>query len=319
MEARAFSLQTGQVVGAAVAAVSVGALLLMFLWLKRRRREARNERAPQREKVLRPAGYSSLCRIDELHEQLLSGLAQAVASAVLFGLTGGMLYPIATGLALGEFTLAQLWALPRYEVLIAVLAFALGTLLWCVRSLARVWKLEDEARNWRFGLRGEQAVAEKLGAREVAAAGYVAFHDVPGDGKWNIDHIVVGPGGVFVLETKARPRRRATRAQEEQDVVFDGQVLQFPWCEDWKAVRQVAANARWVREFLAGFGPKEVPVQPVIVVPGWYVKPKGNYPVKVMNAKYLVGYLARMKPLFTHEQLVPLVRRLDERCRDLEF
>jgi hypothetical protein len=36
-------------------------------------------------------------------------------------------------------------------------------------------------------------------------------------------------------------------------------------------------------------------VQPVIVVPGWYVKPKGNYEVKVMNAKYLVGYLRDAK------------------------
>jgi hypothetical protein len=50
-----------------------------------------------------------------------------------------------------------------------------------------------------------------------------------------------------------------------------------------------------VREFLAGFGPKDLPVQPVIVVPGWYVESKGNYPVKAMNAKYLVGYLEGAK------------------------
>jgi hypothetical protein len=48
-------------------------------------------------------------------------------------------------------------------------------------------------------------------------------------------------------------------------------------------------NARWVREFLAGFGPKDLVVQPVIVVPGWYVKTKRNYPLKAMSAKYLAG------------------------------
>jgi hypothetical protein len=37
-------------------------------------------------------------------------------------------------------------------------------------------------------------------------------------------------------------------------------------------------------------------VQPVIVVPGWWVEAKGNYPVKVMNAKYLVGYLVGRPP-----------------------
>jgi hypothetical protein len=41
--------------------------------------------------------------------------------------------------------------------------------------------------------------------------------------------------------------------------------------------------------FWPGSGPKDLVGQPVIVVPGWYVKPKGNYPVKVMNATYLVS------------------------------
>jgi len=31
------------------------------------------------------------------------------------------------------------------------------------------------------------------------------------------------------------------------------------------------------------------------------------------------AYLAGTKPQFTAEQLRPIIRRLDERCRDLEF
>ena len=60
-------------------------------------------------------------------------------------------------------------------------------------------------------------------------------------------------------------------------------------------------------------------VQPVIVVPGWYVKPKGNYPVKIMNATHLVGYLKGMKRVFSPEQLETTILRLDERCRVVEF
>ena len=52
-----------------------------------------------------------------------------------------------------------------------------------------ILKLATDVRNWRFGLRGEQAVAEKLADRTLAAAGYSAFHDVPGTGGWNIDHV----------------------------------------------------------------------------------------------------------------------------------
>jgi hypothetical protein len=60
-------------------------------------------------------------------------------------------------------------------------------------------------------------------------------------------------------------------------------------------------------------------VQPVIVVPGWWVEPSGNYPVKVMNAGYLVGYLVGAKRVWAAEQLEAVKGRLEERCRDLEF
>src|SRR6266850_2171445 len=107
----------------------------------------------------------------------------------------------------------------------------------------------DRCEKLAIRIKGEQAVAEKLADRGLSAAGYSAFHDVPGSGDWNIDHVVVGPGGVFVLETKARPRRKAKREQEDNVVLFDGSVLQFPWCYDRDAVPQVVRNAKWVREF----------------------------------------------------------------------
>ena len=312
-------LNLAQVVGSLVAcALVLGGFYGLFS-LKKRRREQRKERPPQRDKLLRPAGYSATCRIDTLSEKWMSAAAQAVGAGMFFGLTVGTLYPLLAALALGRVTARQVWNAPRSDVIIVGALVAIIALLWAVRAFQVVWRLDDELRNWRFGLRGEQAVAESLADRGVAAAGYVAFHDVPGEGEWNIDHVVVGPGGVFVLETKARPRRKATRSQEEQEVFFDGKVLDFPWCYDGKAAEQVERNARWVREFLTGFGPKDLVVQPVIVVPGWYVKTKGNYPVKAMNATYLVGYLKGARRVFSPEQLETTMRRLDERCRVVEF
>jgi hypothetical protein len=302
------------VIGSLVACALVLGVFWALFWLKRRRREERKERPPQREKLLRPAGYSAMRRIDALWEKCMSAVAQAIGAGVFFGLAVGTFYPLLAALALG-----QVWGAPKSDLIIVAALVGIIALLWAVRGFQAAWRLDDELRNWRFGLRGEQAVAEKLADRGVAAAGYVAFHDVPGEGEWNVDHVVVGPGGVFVLETKARPRRKATRPQEEQDVFFDGKVLEFPWCYDRKAAEQVERNVRWVREFLAGFGPKDLVVQPVIVVPGWYVKTKGNYPVKAMNATYLVGYLKGARRVFSPEQLETTIRRLDERCRVVEF
>ena len=122
-----------------------------------------------------------------------------------------------------------------------------------------------------------------------------------------------------MLETKARARRKANRAQKENVVVFDGRTLEFPWCEDRKAVDQVQRNARWMRDFLSAFPPKEISIHPVIVTPGWWTEAKGNYPVKLMNATYLVDYLKGHKPLYTPGELEPVIHRLDERCRTVEF
>jgi hypothetical protein len=172
-------------------------------------------------------------------------------------------------------------------------------------------------------MRGEQAVAEKLADGGLAAAGYQVFNDVPaqkGKKKWNVDHVVVGPGGVFVLETKARPMRTAKWKQEENEVVFDGRVLTFPWCYDKRAAIQVEYNVQWVRKFLGVYAPKDVLIHPVIVVPGWFVPhPRENYRVKVMNALYLVEFLKGARKVYSQEELVTVVQRLDDACRSLEF
>jgi len=56
------------------------------------------------------------------------------------------------------------------------------------------------SRNWRKGILGEKRVVEALTPLDDS---YVLINDVvtPG-GKGNIDHILIGPNGVFVIETK---------------------------------------------------------------------------------------------------------------------
>lgn len=41
-------------------------------------KEKRRERPPQEEKILRPAGYFALCRIEELNEKLMFALLEAL-------------------------------------------------------------------------------------------------------------------------------------------------------------------------------------------------------------------------------------------------
>ena len=56
------------------------------------------------------------------------------------------------------------------------------------------------ARAWALGAEGERRVAEAL---KALPEGWVALHDrllYPGVTDSNIDHIVVGPGGIFMLD-----------------------------------------------------------------------------------------------------------------------
>lgn len=297
----------------------VVAIFAILAWRKRRYRDASGERPPQRAKLLRPAGYSLHCRIDQLNEKLSYTLMQAVLAGAVVGLVCGGLYPVIEGLILREVTFGQLRAHPQSYLFLSLAGLLLAGLAWMIANVARSLELLSKLRNYQFGLRGEQAVAEALSAHAVAAAGFTIFHDIPGDGPWNIDHILVGPAGILVLETKARSRRKPTGDQPDHEVCFDGQCLQFPWCEDRAAVKQVQRNMDWVRQFVAGFGPNNITIQAIIVVPGWFVRSQGNFSVKAMNATYLVKHLSKCKRQYSSEELQAIIRRLEERCRDLEF
>ncbi|MDB6067796.1 MAG: hypothetical protein JWR26_4004 [Pedosphaera sp.] len=304
-----------QTIGIVLGLGLVVAAFAFLAWIKHLSRVAQKERPPQKAKLLRPAGYSLQKRIDEVTEKWNSAVIQTTVAGSMLGLLCSGLYPVAEALLLQRVPFNH----PQSYLLLSLAILTVSAMAWLVASLAQAVQRQRELRNCVFGMRGEQAVAEALAARTVAAAGYTVFHDVPGDGARNIDHIVVGPGGIFVLETKARSRRKPLQDQPDHVVYYDGQRLAFPWCEDRDAVRQVQRNADRMKSFLAEFAPENLTVQPVVVLPGWFVEAESGYPVRAMNAAYLAKHIAQSKRLYSEEQLRPTVRRFDERCRDLEF
>jgi hypothetical protein len=66
--------------------------------------------------------------------------------------------------------------------------------------LARVLGIRTDERRWRREANGESATGWLLGR---LPEGWFVFHDVPvGDRGANIDHVAIGPGGVFTINTK---------------------------------------------------------------------------------------------------------------------
>ena len=110
----------------------------------------------------------------------------------------------------------------------------------------------------------------------------------------------VGPQGVFAIETKARMRRWKCKDQPAHVVRFDEKTLHFPWrgntkFVDRETIPQAERNARWLANYLTKKTGERVAVEPLVVIPGWWVerldKPRARQ--KVMNALYLAGYLRR--------------------------
>ena len=90
-------------------------------------------------------------------------------------------------------------------VLGSLLAPRLGLVLGVLGATAAGWGLRfrpsPEAVAWQRGAAGERRTARLLG--QLERQGWAVLHDlaVPGS-RANIDHLVIGPGGVFVIDSK---------------------------------------------------------------------------------------------------------------------
>jgi hypothetical protein len=81
------------------------------------------------------------------------------------------------------------------------LGLVLGTLAAAAAGWGLRFRPSPDAVAWRRGAAGERRTARLLG--QLERYGWAVLHDlaVPGS-RANIDHLVIGPGGVFVIDSK---------------------------------------------------------------------------------------------------------------------
>ena len=116
---------------------------------------------------------------------------------------------------------------PRLAVAVSAVFLVLALVVW--RRLDRKTR---EAVNWLRGARAEEAIGELL--NQLRSEGFIVMHDVEQAYEGNIDHIVSGPTGVFMIESKARrynddaprkARRQAKKLSIELDAKWVGPVI----------------------------------------------------------------------------------------------
>lgn len=139
----------------------------------------------------------------------------------------------------------------------------------------------------RLGRDGEKIVSEYLDP--LREKGYRILHDIVG-GNFNIDHLLIGPKGVFTVETKTVNKP----AKGNAEIDYDGtQVLINGLKPDRDPVVQAKAQSEWVRRLVKELTGKTIAIRPVVVFPEWYVNsPKGIRPeVWVLNPKALPAFI----------------------------
>jgi hypothetical protein len=195
-----------------------------------------------------------------------------------------------------------------------VVTFLLLIILFFV---LRPWfrRSHEKLKNLHLGLMAEQLVGQQLESCRTAL--HYVFHDVvvdKGGRRFNIDHVAIGPGGVFVVETKGK--RKPLRG--ETKIKFDGRQLQFSdgsFTDD--PIRQCEANTAYIQNLLMGFlkdkknpvckfdGRNKMPMVPVVVYPGWFIDygSANGAQIRISNEKSLPNMIEKWRPVLSNEEV----------------
>ena len=142
---------------------------------------------------------------------------------------------------------------------------AMGMFGWGLRSFIRHAGARRKARE---GLAAERMTAQEL--NRLIGSGCQVLHDVPGEG-FNLDHVVVSPRGVFMVETKSFKKPPKAGDDRHYKVQYDGKALRFPdWSTD-KPIAQARKQAQWLARYLRTATNQQIPVIPTVALPGWWI------------------------------------------------
>lgn len=190
-------------------------------------------------------------------------------------------------------------------------AFTLGLLAFVAW---RFWRLRPRFRALRQGIEGERAVGQFL--ERLRENGYHVFHDVIGSG-FNIDHVLIGPAGIFTIETKtwSKPVKGDARVTCEGDSLRVGALE-----PDRNPLIQAKAQAAWLKQLLSASTGKAYATRPVLLFPGWYVEqgPGTTREVWVLEPKALLAFLANVPTALDKQNIALATFHLSRFIREEE-
>jgi len=275
-------------------------LLAAVLFFLKKYHGSKKRRSPFTDKFLRSPGESLNRQIMEINDEIITYFVWVItAPIILYSTYISMLY----------FSSLK----PSSSTIALICILGIGFIIYCFWKLIEMF---NKRRRYRLGYEGEIAVGQEL--NQLMRDGFYVYHDFFVD-KFNIDHIVVGPPGVFAVETKARSKPTSAGPAPDYKVKYNGKSLQFPNGADVQAIEQAKGQAEWLSKWLQRAIGERVWVRPVVALPGWWVERTASGGIPVINPK---NFRSIAKPIdgnsLSESMISRIVHQLEQKCRDVE-
>jgi hypothetical protein len=164
--------------------------------------------------------------------------------------------------------------------------------------VARLFDAHTDERAWRLGAEGEQLVAAQL--ERLGSAWHIIHSVTLSETGTDLDHLVIGPGGVFCLNTKNHPGARVWVAGD--NVYVNGHRPEHNY------VRASRAEGRKVTRLLTAAWGSKVVAQPVVVVAGAIVVDVKEQPpdVYICSRRQVTDWLCAQPRTLTPEAVAAI-------------
>ena len=224
----------------------------------------------------------------------------------------------ANQLAVGLVLIMSIWVLwlgVLFDFTVKQAAFlTLIGLIYLLRLCIQFRREKRVYAAYKKGMLGERLVEEQLD--EIRKAGFDVFHDfilTDERGTENIDHIIVGPSGIFTLETK---NWSAKGVPQDDRITFDGETLKIgTYPQEDKILKQPRRQAAKLQSILQPVTQDPLWVVPILCFWDRYVQltrfnPSG---LQVLNQKGIASFILSREQKFSPET----VRKLSTKLREL--
>ncbi|MDP2784805.1 MAG: nuclease-related domain-containing protein [Sulfurimicrobium sp.] len=274
--------------------ISFGTIYLVIQYVMHKTHQIKQRgRSPLTKKLLRSPGESIRNKLESIHDDLIMTVSMIT------------IIPI---------SMYSIWAFNQTKQS-AFIAISIGliSIIYLTKSLL---KKKNEQQRLTVGLEAEMATGQEL--NQLMMDGYHVFHDLQlQDNSFNIDHVIVGPGGVYAVETKGRSKPINAKGKAEWEIECKGDTLIFPGWEETKPIEQARFQARELQKWICAAIAEPIVVQPALRIHGWNVK--GRFPKDV---KILYGnprnFFARGQKTLEQETIKRIAFQLEQKCRDVE-